>query len=248
MANNIPLIFGHRGASGYKVDNTFSAFDLAIEQGADGLESDIFQTTDGIQFMFHNSTCKLKGQDEEVKTNTLHSSDLAKIVLPDNETVPTFAEFLERYSTKNTKAGKPLLISLDFQYVARKGIASLVKEYNCEDRMYLCTGNSPMFRGVRKISKKIHLVASNCIRSLTFSTYEQSWSKYRRFGIEIFNIKAADFLPEYPEKLKQAGYDFFIWDLHDEERLRKYLLYRPTAIYSNYPDLAVKIRDELFGN
>lgn len=30
-------IFAHRGASGYKSENTLEAFALAVEQGADGI-------------------------------------------------------------------------------------------------------------------------------------------------------------------------------------------------------------------
>lgn len=47
------LVIGHRGASGYAPENTLSAFDLAIEQGADGIECDIIQHGDEF-FVFHD--------------------------------------------------------------------------------------------------------------------------------------------------------------------------------------------------
>lgn len=36
-----PLVWAHRGASGYAPENTPEAFQLAIEQGADGIELDV---------------------------------------------------------------------------------------------------------------------------------------------------------------------------------------------------------------
>lgn len=42
----LPLVLGHRGASGYRPENTMEAFELAIAQGADGVECDLVPTKD----------------------------------------------------------------------------------------------------------------------------------------------------------------------------------------------------------
>ena len=36
-----PVIFAHRGASAYLPENTLAAFELAHQQGADGIELDV---------------------------------------------------------------------------------------------------------------------------------------------------------------------------------------------------------------
>ena len=41
------LVFGHRGASGYRPENTLEAFELAFLQGADAIECDLVPTSDG---------------------------------------------------------------------------------------------------------------------------------------------------------------------------------------------------------
>ena len=38
MNRGKPLVFGHRGAMAYAPMNTFSAFEMACQQGADGME------------------------------------------------------------------------------------------------------------------------------------------------------------------------------------------------------------------
>ena len=48
------LVLGHRGASAYAPDNTRSAFELAVQMGADGVETDIHVTKDGIPVIQHN--------------------------------------------------------------------------------------------------------------------------------------------------------------------------------------------------
>ena len=39
--NTKPLVWAHRGASGYAPENTLAAFEKAVELGADGVELDI---------------------------------------------------------------------------------------------------------------------------------------------------------------------------------------------------------------
>ncbi|MCL4249221.1 MAG: glycerophosphodiester phosphodiesterase [Anaerolineae bacterium] len=51
-----PLIFGHRGASAYAPMNTLPAFTLAAEQGADGIELDVWLSKDGVPVILHNDT------------------------------------------------------------------------------------------------------------------------------------------------------------------------------------------------
>ena len=50
-----PLVFGHRGASGYRPENTIEAFELAISQGADGVECDLVPTKDGELIIRHEN-------------------------------------------------------------------------------------------------------------------------------------------------------------------------------------------------
>ena len=50
-----PLVFGHRGASGYRPENTIEAFELAIEQGSDGVECDLVPTKDGELIVRHEN-------------------------------------------------------------------------------------------------------------------------------------------------------------------------------------------------
>jgi glycerophosphoryl diester phosphodiesterase len=48
------LVFGHRGARAYAPMNTLPAFELALAQGADGIELDVRQTRDGELVILHD--------------------------------------------------------------------------------------------------------------------------------------------------------------------------------------------------
>ena len=49
-----PMIFAHRGASAYAPENTLAAFELALRQGADGIELDAKLSADGQVMVIHD--------------------------------------------------------------------------------------------------------------------------------------------------------------------------------------------------
>ena len=49
-----PLNIAHRGASGEAPENTLAAFDLALRQGAAGIELDVHLSSDGIPMVIHD--------------------------------------------------------------------------------------------------------------------------------------------------------------------------------------------------
>jgi glycerophosphoryl diester phosphodiesterase len=48
-------VFGHRGASAYRPENTLEAFELAFTQGADAIECDLVPTKDGQLIIRHDN-------------------------------------------------------------------------------------------------------------------------------------------------------------------------------------------------
>jgi glycerophosphoryl diester phosphodiesterase len=54
------LLLGHRGCRGEFTENTFAAFDYAIESGCDGFEFDVRQSSDSIPVIWHDA--RLRGR------------------------------------------------------------------------------------------------------------------------------------------------------------------------------------------
>lgn len=52
------ICYAHRGASAYEPGNTMAAFQLPVEQGADGIETDIRETSDGVLVLSHDDELK----------------------------------------------------------------------------------------------------------------------------------------------------------------------------------------------
>ena len=52
-ASEGPLVFGHRGASGYRPEHTLASYELAARMGADFVEPDLVTTKDGVLVARH---------------------------------------------------------------------------------------------------------------------------------------------------------------------------------------------------
>lgn len=48
------VTYAHRGASEYWPENTLSSFYAGIDMGADGVETDVQRTKDGVLVIYHD--------------------------------------------------------------------------------------------------------------------------------------------------------------------------------------------------
>lgn len=144
-----PLIIGHRGASAQAPENTLAAFQLAINQGADGVEFDVQLAADGVPVVIHDYDLRRTGGRNE-KVTALSSTELAKVDVGSwfnkvhrsqarsefaDERIPTLAQVLELL--KNTHG--PIYIELkcesgDYKPLVR-AVCEMIKDLPLFDRI-----------------------------------------------------------------------------------------------------------------
>jgi glycerophosphoryl diester phosphodiesterase len=90
-----PFVLGHRGARRRAPENTLRAFDLALEEGADGVELDVRLDRDGDVVVIHDADLArvTKGQDTRA-IEKLGRAELDRVDLGDGATVPRLADVL----------------------------------------------------------------------------------------------------------------------------------------------------------
>ena len=54
----LPIVIGHRGASGYRPEHTLASYQLATEMGADYIEPDLVSTKDHVLVARHENNIK----------------------------------------------------------------------------------------------------------------------------------------------------------------------------------------------
>jgi glycerophosphoryl diester phosphodiesterase len=102
--NRTTKVWAHRGASGYRPENTMEAFELAIKQGADGIELDVHTSADGELIVMHDETVdRVTDKTGLIKDMTLAQLKELKVstdVEPNGiYRVPTLVEVLDLMRT-----------------------------------------------------------------------------------------------------------------------------------------------------
>ncbi len=94
-----PKIIAHRGASADAPENTLAAFQLALDQGADGIELDVMLSKDRQLVVIHDDlvdrTTNGTGRVQDLTLAELRALDAGK-----GEKIPTLDEVLARFGGK----------------------------------------------------------------------------------------------------------------------------------------------------
>ena len=95
--------YAHRGASAYAPENTLAAFYMGWQMGANGIETDVQRTKDGVLVLFHdNELMRIAGRPEVIHDLTYAELLQIDFGLPTGERfkgerIPTLEEFLRHF-------------------------------------------------------------------------------------------------------------------------------------------------------
>jgi glycerophosphoryl diester phosphodiesterase len=90
-----PFVLGHRGARHAAPENTVAAFDLARQEGADGVELDVRLDGGGRVIVLHDPTlARVTGGAESRHAEDIPSSELGRLDVGKGEHVPLLADVL----------------------------------------------------------------------------------------------------------------------------------------------------------
>ena len=91
-----PFVLGHRGARHAAPENTLAAFELARQEGADGIELDVRLDGDGEVIVLHDATLARVTQGSELRhAEDIPSRTLAQLDVGAGQRVPLLAEVLD---------------------------------------------------------------------------------------------------------------------------------------------------------
>lgn len=91
-----PVLLGHRGARHAAPENTFAAFDLALAEGAEGVELDVRMNRSGEVIVLHDADLRrVTGGTDRRKLSELSSDQCRGVRLEGGEPLPTLSAVLD---------------------------------------------------------------------------------------------------------------------------------------------------------
>lgn len=237
------LIWAHRGARADAPENTLPAFELAVEQGADGVEFDVQLTADGTVVVLH---------DETVDRTTNGRGPVAGMRLDDLRTldasggragfagarVPTLAETLDllvptglrlNIELKNSEEAYPGLEEQVLAAVADRGIA---------ERVVLSSFNHYSLRKLQKLDAPVELAM------LYTDPLYKPWRYAARLGVAALHPPVRYLIsPGYVRRAHAVGLAVRPWVVNSTRGLARMFAWGVDGVFTDVPGVAVRIRD-----
>jgi len=241
-----PTIFAHRGASAHAPENTLAAFELALAQGAEGIELDAKLSADGHVVVIHDATVD-RTTDGHGRVKDMSLADLrslgAGLFFAEKyrgEKVPTLEEVFEAL-------GKRMFINVELTNYNTPGdhlvesVCMLVKKFELQKRVLF----SSFFAS--NLSKARGLLPEVPRGLLAFNGLLGAWA--RSFGFAFGRYQALhpnlkDVTPQQVQRVHRLERRVHVWTVNATEDMRRLFDWGVDAIFTDDPQLAVQVRGE----
>ncbi len=241
-----PVIFAHRGASAHAPENTLAAFELALAQGADGIELDAKMSLDGHVVVIHDPTVKRttgeRGRVKDLVLSDLRTLDAGGFFSDQfrGEKIPTLEEVFETL-------GKRTLINVELtNYTTPRdhlveSVCMLVKRFALQKRVMF----SSFFAS--NLSKARAYLPDVPCGLLALGGLLGAWA--RSFGFAFGKYEAlhpyrADVTPQQIQRVHRLQRRVHVWTVNPAEEMRRLFSWEVDAIFTDDPQLAVQVRGE----
>ncbi len=241
------LIWAHRGASGYAPENTLPAFKLAYLQKADGIELDIHMTKDGHLVVAHDETIERcsngTGRIVDKTLKELLKYDFSNH-MPDyhNTKIPTLEEVLhEAKGTGMTVNIEIKSVVIENNSIEEKAI-NMVHKLGMNKRVIFSSFNHFSLQILKKIDNTIPiglLYAEGMVDPHVYAKHLGAQAIHPFY----YNLAA----PELMKKCSESGILVNPWTVDSEEHLGWMFKEGVNAVITNYPDVALKLRQQIQG-
>lgn len=236
---NKPLVIGHRGASGLvKFENSFEAFQKAIDIGCDGIECDVRKTKDDILIINHNPNIG----DLIIKDHTYE--ELNNYTTSLGYTLPTLIETLKLVKDK-------ILIDIELKEVGyEEKIVDEILNVLPLDQFFVRSFFDEALIKIHHINKDIRIILLTGIEHpehLLKTRYSEVYPRRRlkKCGAYAVSPYFKEMILNYPKRLTRQGYPIIVWTVNDEEVMRD-LVGKVEGIITNYPDKLQAIINDIY--
>ncbi len=239
-------IWAHRGASGYAPENTLEAFELAVKQGADGVELDVQFTKDNQLVVIHDEKLdRVSGKSGFVKDFTLEEIQKVNVNVPQKKytsfaKIPTLQEVYELLKPTGLTVNVELKTGKLHYEGIEKAVLACAKEAGMEERICYSSFNHESLLRIKEIDSK-------ALCGILFSDGWLHPAFYAKdYSFECLHPAFFDLtFPWFMKEARQAERKVHVWTVNNRDDLEKCYSLKVDAVITNYPDKAKEIRDEV---
>jgi glycerophosphoryl diester phosphodiesterase len=222
-----PIGFAHRGARDRAPENTIEAFQVALQLGASGLESDVWLTADGVAVLDHDGVVRIGRRRRSI-------ADCPAADLPEH--IPTLRQLLEACGT-----GYHLSLDLKAAGTGEAVIDVVASAANdLLDRLWLCAATVEELVALRLVNSQVRLVHSTRLSRFAAGP-ERAAAVLAEEGIDSVNLHYTDWNGGLVALFHRFERIAFGWDLQYDHVIQPAVRMGLDGVYSDHVELMMEI-------
>lgn len=245
MPEVFPKIIGHRGAPHFAPENTMASFKKAVSLGADGLETDVHKTKDGVLVIIHdelldrttNGTGLVKdytlAQLRELSAGVKFSEEFEAEKIPTLEEFLEFVEPLDVFINIELKTGVVLYPDIE------KDVIRMVHDYNMQTRTIFSSFNHYALQTCKSIDSEIPTGI------LYMCGLVDAWDYAQRIGMDALHPLFYNVRPETITGMKKSGLLINPWTVDGLPEMKAMIAMRVDGIITNRCDLLAELKNDM---
>ncbi len=231
--HKIPVI-AHRGASGYKPENTLAAFQAAIDLQADAIELDVQICKSGEIVVFHDKRLKrITGVKGKIKKRKL--AGLRKLDAGEGEHIPTLKEVLDLCDARinlNIEL-KSKRTAMSTAMVIRNGIRT---GHWKNEHFFVSSFHKRELRRFHEICPEIPI-------GLLYNKRPKKLKKrIKLFDPVSVHLNVRFIKKKWIDMVHENELKVYVWSVDDPEVAAVLISYGVDGFFSNYPDRLIRAR------
>ena len=255
-----PQIIAHQGSSLELPPNTIEAFELAINQGADVIELDIWQTKDEIWTVIHDENLsKITGINKsigDVSLSEIRNFDAGFGFYKNNpdiirsKNIQYYIPSLEQIFKKFPKQR----INIEIKEPDASGIIKLIElisRYNMQDNILVVSSHYEVIKKFRKLTKnKIATAASRSdIKRMMFWGWVPFYkNKFDAFQLPFYSETIKKYgmnLPDWIKEKQKMDLEVHYWTIDNSKDIMHAVLIGANGIITNKPKVVYDILKDI---
>ncbi|MEO7588119.1 MAG: glycerophosphodiester phosphodiesterase [Arachnia sp.] len=234
-------IWAHRGASAYAPENTIPAFQMAIDQGAQGIELDLQRSADGVLVAVHDETINRTssgfGRVVDLTFEELRRCDFSNgFIGHRNVRIPTLTEILDLVRPTNLSLNVELKNSVELYPDIELEAAEVVAAAGMTERVLFSSFNHPSLANLRGV------VPPSQIGVLYSDGLYNPWQYARWIGAGALHPSwLALRQPDYVWLAHETGVKVNVWTVDEEKDVAHAIEIGVDALVTNFPDRARRV-------
>ena len=228
-----PLVIAHRGASFDAPENTLAAFELAVDQGADGIELDVHLSRDDQPVVIHDFTLE-RTTDGAGPVRDRTAQELKRLDAGSwrdrrfgGQRVQTLQEVVERFKER-ARFWIELKGGSDFYSGIEERVLSVVEIYDVVDRTLVQSFDHAALSRLRSMNREVRLGA--LVESLQWDPAVVAGGVAQAVCPGVHALTAAD-----AAAIARAGLECYVWTVNEPAEMDRLAAWGVSGIITDRP-------------